>query len=78
MFRLSGRLNRENVGELESLLKSQMEQPGIRLDVEDLTLVDREAIRSSPLLKPAVPFSRTVPPCIREWIRRDADRSYRV
>ncbi len=75
IFTLSGRLNADNVGELKTLLKSEAESRRIILDLKDLTLVDRDAVR---FLKCCEADSITLKNCrayIREWISREKDSS---
>jgi anti-anti-sigma regulatory factor len=45
IFRLAGRLNEEHVAEMETLLMSEAATREIVLDLQDLTLVDRDAVR---------------------------------
>ena len=45
VFKLSGRMDAENVAELKSLLSSEAKGRCLILDLKDLTLVDREAVR---------------------------------
>ena len=45
IFRLAGRLNEEHVAEMETLLRSEAAARKIVLDLKDLTLVDRDAVR---------------------------------
>ena len=44
VFRLSGRMDAEGVGELEGLFKAEANGRRIVLDLKDLTLADREAV----------------------------------
>ena len=75
VFRLTGRMNAENLGEVESLLESEMADHRIVLDLEDLTLVDREAIRFLAAREARGVVLRNCPPYIREWITREGDTS---
>ena len=45
VFTLSGRLDGENIGELHALFGTEAEGHRIVLDLKDLTLVDRDAVR---------------------------------
>jgi len=45
VFTLSGRMDSENVAELKTLFGSEPKGSRIILDLKDLTLVDREAVR---------------------------------
>jgi len=70
MFTLVGRMDSENVPEMKRLLASE-EGRRIVLDLKDLTLVDRDAVR---FLEPCEADSiklQNCPAYIREWIRRE-------
>jgi anti-anti-sigma regulatory factor len=45
VFTVSGRLEAENVGELSALLGAEPAGRALVLDLEDLALVDRDAVR---------------------------------
>ena len=44
VFTLSGRMDEENIAEVETLIRSEADGLGIVLDLKDLLLVGREAI----------------------------------
>jgi anti-anti-sigma regulatory factor len=44
VFKLSGRMGAENVGELEVMVSHEKDGHGIVLDLKDLTLVDQGAV----------------------------------
>ena len=44
VFTLSGRMDEEDIAELERLIRSEVDGRGIVLDLKDLTLVGRDAI----------------------------------
>jgi hypothetical protein len=44
VFRLSGRLDEEDIVQVETLIRSEVDGLGIVLDLKDLILVGREAI----------------------------------
>jgi anti-anti-sigma regulatory factor len=70
---LSGRMDAENVIELESLFKSEAEGRRIVLDLKDLTLVDREAVRFLERCETDSIKLKNCPAYIREWITRERD-----
>jgi anti-anti-sigma regulatory factor len=72
VFRLSGRIEPEDVAELQRLLGLEPTGPAIVLDLQDLTLVDRDAVKF--LAKCQIENIRleNCPAYIREWI--DAER----
>ena len=72
---LSGRMDAENVIELESLFKSEAEGRRIVLDLKDLTLVDREAVRFLERCETDSIKLKNCPAYIREWITRERSGS---
>ena len=71
VWTLSGRMDAENVIELKSLFKSEEEGRRIVLDLKDLTLVDREAVRFLESCETDSIKLRNCPAYIREWITRE-------
>jgi hypothetical protein len=70
VFTLSGRMDEEGIAELEALLRSEVNGTRIVLDLEDLTLVGRDAIR---FLEHWEADGITLKNCagyVREWITR--------
>ncbi len=70
VIKLSGRMNAENIGELEALVSEGATGRRIVLDLRDLTLVDQDAIS---FLKHCEEDNITLKNCpayIREWITR--------
>jgi hypothetical protein len=72
VFRLSGRIEPEDVAELQRLLGLEPSGQAMMLDLQDLTLIDRGAVKF--LAKCQVENIRleNCPAYIREWI--DAER----
>jgi anti-anti-sigma regulatory factor len=71
VIKLSGRMNAENIGELEALVKEGATGRRIVLDLRDLTLVDQDAVS---FLKHCEEDNITLKNCpayIREWITRE-------
>ena len=71
IFRLAGQLNEEHVAEMETLLMSEAATREIVLDLQDLTLVDRDAVRFLERFEAASIKLKNCPAYIREWIRRE-------
>jgi anti-anti-sigma regulatory factor len=71
IFRLAGQLNEEHVAEMETLLRSEAATREIVLDLQDLTLVDRDAVRFLERCEAASIKLKNCPAYIREWIRRE-------
>jgi anti-anti-sigma regulatory factor len=66
VFKLSGRLDAENVGELERLFSA--EAGLIVLDLEDLTLVDQDVVSFLRRCEADSLKLRNCPAYIRKWI----------
>jgi anti-anti-sigma regulatory factor len=71
IFTLTGRLNAEQVAELKALLKSEAAGRQIVLDLKDLTLVDRDAVRFLKSCEADSIELKNCPAYIREWIARE-------
>jgi anti-anti-sigma regulatory factor len=73
VFTLSGRLKAENMGELSAVIAAEPEGQPLTLDLADLTLVDRDAIRFLRDCEACQHIAlRNCPPYIRVWMARDA------
>ncbi len=68
-FALSGRIQSEHVLHLASLLKQ--ERARIVLDLKEVTLVDREAVRFLVACETKGSVLRNCPAFVREWILRE-------
>ena len=71
VFTLSGRMNAENIAELETLFRSEAEDRSIVLDLKDLTIVNRDAVRFLERCEADSIKLRNCPAYIREWITRE-------
>jgi anti-anti-sigma regulatory factor len=71
VFKLSGRMDAENIGELKAVLGTKATERRIVLDVEDLTLVDQEAVSFLIRCEADGMELRNCPAYIREWINAD-------
>jgi hypothetical protein len=70
VFTLSGRMDQEDIAELERLVRSETDGRPIVLDLKDLTLAGRDAIS---FLERCEADGITVKNCagyVREWITR--------
>jgi len=75
VIKLSGRMDAENIGELETLVREEAKGRRIALDLKDLTLVDQDAVS---FLKRCEADNITLKDCpayIREWITRGRNQS---
>lgn len=73
VFKLSGRMNAENVSELEKLLRAEVSGRRIVLDLEDLTLVDQEVVSFVRNCEADGIELKNCPAYIREWITGERD-----
>jgi len=73
IFTLAGRMDAEQVAEMEALLGSEASTREIVLDLKDLTLVDRDAVRFLERCEADRIKLRNCPAYIREWITRERD-----
>ena len=68
VFSLSGRMDADNVGELETLLSQEARDHSIVLDLKDLRLVDQEVVNFLRRWETGGIQLRNCPAYIREWI----------
>jgi anti-anti-sigma regulatory factor len=68
VIKLSGRMDAENVSELETLLRSETSNQPLFLDLKDLTLVDQSAVSFLRRCETDLISLRNCPAYIREWI----------
>ena len=76
-FTLSGRIEAEDVAELQRLLDLEGEVPRLTLDLKDVTLLDRDAVRFLARREADGIHLESCPAYIREWIERERDRKSR-
>ena len=72
VFRMSGRIEPEDVAELQRLLGLESSGQAIVLDLQDLTLIDRDAMKFLAKCQMENIRLENCPAYIREWI--DAER----
>jgi ABC-type transporter Mla MlaB component len=75
VFRISGRLNGENLAELRTLIESEAADQRIVLDLQGLTLVDSDAITFLAECDSNRITLQSCPRYVREWISRQKDGS---
>jgi anti-anti-sigma regulatory factor len=75
VFKLTGRMNAENVSELEKLINAEASGRRIVLDLKDLTLVDQDVVGFLRRCEADSIELKNCPAYIREWItgEREAD-----
>jgi STAS domain-containing protein len=74
---LSGRIEVQDVAELRRLLTLEAANRPLVLDLNDVTLVDREAVKFLAQCEADSIEIENCPPYIREWIQRESGRSRR-
>ena len=74
---LSGRIESADVAELERLLGLETAGVGIALDLQDVTLIDRDAVKFLARCEMQRIELRNCPAYIREWIVSDRGRNNR-
>jgi len=74
VFTVSGRLEAHNVSELSALLAADQGGRTCVLDLKDLVLVDRDAVRVLRTCEADSIVLRNCPPYIRAWMARDGEQ----
>ena len=77
VFILSGRIEAEDVVELERLFTLEMADRQLALDLKDVTLVDPEAVKFLLLCETHGVKLENCPEYIREWMNRESSRGTR-
>ena len=73
VFTLSGRIEAEDVAELRRLFDLETTDHHLALDLKDVTLVDRDAVKFLARCEADDIQLENCPPYIREWIERERD-----
>jgi len=71
VIKLSGRMDAENLAELETLVTSEADSRRVVLDLRDLTLVDQDAVSFLKRCEADNITLKNCPAYIREWIARE-------
>jgi anti-anti-sigma regulatory factor len=74
VLRVSGRIHVENVATLREVI--EQEKGRLALDLTEIILVDREAVRLLALTEANGIELRNCPPYIREWIAKERVLGY--
>lgn len=77
IFTLSGRIEVEDIDELRRLLELEEDDTHVALDLKDVTLVDRDAIKYLADCEADGTKLANCPPYVREWIGREHGRPRR-
>lgn len=78
VFSLSGRIEIEDVAELQRLLSLESAGQEIALDLREITLVDRDAVKFLSRCEAEKVRLENCPPYIREWIDADVARAQQL
>jgi anti-anti-sigma regulatory factor len=73
IFALSGRIEERNISELQELFDAEEEPEEVTLDLTEVKLVDREAIRFLADCKARGVRLKDCPSYIRRWIEQGSD-----
>ena len=73
MFILSGRLGKPAIAELKSLFELQTDRRDIVLDLNDVSMVDRDVLRFLISCEADGVQLENCTPYIREWMEREKD-----
>jgi anti-anti-sigma regulatory factor len=73
ILKLSGRMDAEDLTELETLMTSEADGRRIVLDLRDLTLVDHDAVSFLKRCEADNITLRNCPAYIREWMKGERD-----
>jgi anti-anti-sigma regulatory factor len=76
-FKVSGRMDAENLAELKTLFGSEAKGRRIVLDLKDLTLVDQDAVSFLERCEADSIELKNCPAYIREWIEKERGPSNR-
>lgn len=78
VFRLIGRIQADQVPELRALLGSDGPEQNLILDLKEVKLVDRDAVRFLAQSEAEGARLRNCPHFVREWILRERDVTRRA
>ena len=70
VFKLSGQMSAENIGELETLFRAEASGRRILLDLKDLTLVDQEIVGFLNRSEANGIKLENCPAYIRQWMKQ--------
>jgi hypothetical protein len=75
VFTLSGRIEKENIAELEELIGAEERNRAITLDLKDMTLTGQDGIDFLAQCEAADITLKNCDPYVREWIARQQDEA---
>lgn len=77
VFTLTGRIQAEQVAELQTLVKSDLPDHNLVLDLKEVKLVDRDAVHFLAQMEARGARLRNCSSFIREWISREQNAAQR-
>jgi hypothetical protein len=77
VFSLSGRIELEDVGELQRLIDLESDEHVLVLDLTDVTLLDREAVKFLARCEANSIKLENCPAYIRDWIQHEKGQNNR-
>ncbi len=77
VFKLSGRMDTENIDELEAVIGAESSGLRIVLDLKDLTLVDQDVVSFLVRCEADSIKLKNCPAYIREWMTRERENDSR-
>ena len=73
VLKLSGRIDKENIAELQALIGAEVSGQHMVLDLKDVTLVGQDAVTFLAECEGADIALANCPPYVREWITRESN-----
>jgi anti-anti-sigma regulatory factor len=73
VFTLTGRIQAEQLSELQALVKSDLPDHNLVLDLKEVKLVDRDAVRFLAEIEAQGARLRNCSAFVRQWISRERD-----
>jgi anti-anti-sigma regulatory factor len=70
VFKLSGRIDKENIAELQALIGAEVNGKHLVLDLKDVTLVGQDGVIFLAECEGADITLANCPPYVRQWITR--------
>ena len=71
VFTLTGRIQAEQISELQAIVKSDLPDHGLVLDLKEVKLVDRDAVRFLAEIEAQGAKLRNCSAFVREWISQE-------
>jgi len=71
VFKLSGRIDKENIAELQAVIEAEVSGKHVVLDLKDVTLVGEDGVSFLAECEGAGIAMANCPPYVREWITRE-------